>query len=55
MTTREEQQAHMAHHVSNLQQQNPNADFKASEQWWTPSVDLGADLQVSKYICLMFV
>ncbi|OGE53808.1 hypothetical protein PENARI_c007G05342 [Penicillium arizonense] len=35
----------MAQHISNLQQQNPNADFKASEQWWTPSVDLGADLQ----------
>ncbi|KAJ6030707.1 uncharacterized protein N7446_000229 [Penicillium canescens] len=45
MTTREERQAYMAQHISNLQQQNPKADFKASEQWWTPSVDLGADLQ----------
>jgi hypothetical protein len=50
MTTREEQQAYMAQHISNLQQQNPNADFKASEQWWTPSVDLGADLQVSRHL-----
>ncbi|OQD78855.1 hypothetical protein PENANT_c075G10580 [Penicillium antarcticum] len=47
MTIRKEQAAYIAQHISDLQQQNPNADFKASEQWWTPSVDLGADLQES--------
>lgn len=44
--TREEQLSRMAEHNDGLQKQNPDSDFKTSSQWWAPSVNLGADLQI---------
>lgn len=45
--TREEQLSRMTEHIDSLQKQNPDSDFKTSSQWWAPSVNLGANLQVS--------
>lgn len=45
--TYEEQLSRMAEHIDGLQKQNPDLDFKTTSQWWAPSVNLSANLQVS--------
>lgn len=49
----EKQLSHMAEHIDGLQKQNPTPTSKlvrsgGHSQWWAPSVNLGADLQVEK-------
>ncbi|KAK7998383.1 hypothetical protein PG989_006423 [Apiospora arundinis] len=44
---RDEALARMAERIANVQTQNPDQDLKLSSQWWTPVVDIEAQMKVS--------